>query len=459
MTESLRRLALRACAFALATLLLVALPVSSRADTYVLKNGKTVDGRTVREKDGVVYVKTLHGMQKVVLAEVDSKTEGLSTYDRYDELKKASEKNKKNASAQWALCAFLREHSDGHKDLDKEAAKLLKRVLKLAENHPEARDANGEANFRGKWVAKADLPRLEAEYERNRERLEWQGRFGVKVQLAKTDHFLLVDATDEKDLVGRGEHLDEAYSLLIELLGRKQLWSGRSPTVTFSDQEDYVKSFEYFQPQWQMSKGWIDAAKLLGGVWRDRPVPTQVRHPSSGAEGMWSATVHNVAHLAIWKMWGGQKKPPTWLEEGLGQWIEAEVLGEALNTCVGASKKVGKGGTTDEERGKKGKKGDSLQETQSEWKTRCVEAVQDGDFPPMRKFLRMQMPEYGPAEAGGALGMVTWLIGRDREKFTKLCGELKKGFAKDDIAWNDVYGYQLIEDMEKEWKAWVLGEW
>ena len=76
----------------------------------------------------------------------------------------------------------------------------------------------------------------------------------------------------------------------------------------------------------------------------------------------------------------------------------------------------------------------------------------------MRKFLRMQMGDYGAAEEGGAYGLVVWLTGRDSEKFKEFVKALRYAH-KDDDPWRKVYGYEFIEDMEKDWKVWVLSEW
>ena len=77
----------------------------------------------------------------------------------------------------------------------------------------------------------------------------------------------------------------------------------------------------------------------------------------------------------------------------------------------------------------------------------------------MRMFLKMQIGDYGPAEEGGAYGLVTWLISKDEAKFAEIVNALKRSSRRDDDAWSEVYGYELIEEMEKDWKSWVLSEW
>ena len=342
---------------------------------------------------------------------------------------------------------------------DKERAKVLTRVLKLDPEHAEAHDEKGEVKFGRKWVKKADLPRLKAEAERKKLKNEWTIKLATAVEVYKTDHFLMVDGTRDRDLAQRAESLEAAYARICELTGRESLWGEPSPTITMPDHSSYLPVLDTMSKKWGMSPAWMQFAKLEtgGGVWRDRPLPTQLRFPNRGVEGMWYSTVHMVGHLAAWKIWGGSKKPPTWLEEGLGQWIEFEVMGEHLASCVGGKTAKKPGGTTDKRKKKRKKKGDP--DDIDERKERCIEAVQDGSFPAMRMFLKMQIGDYGPAEEGGAYGLVTWLISKDEAKFAEIVKALKRGGRRDDDPWTEVYSYELIEEMEKDWKAWVLSEW
>lgn len=439
--------------------LVCAFAVSSSADVFVLKDGTSVDGRALREDGGFVWVKTLTGTEKLKLEDVAERTPGESPVDVYDRLTAAVKDDPKSAAAHWDLCRFLRENAGDDKTLNKEADKLLQKVLKLAPDHEEARAANGDVRFKSQWVRAADLPRLQAEEARKELRQEWTRKLSTTVDVYATDHFLLVDGTNDKDLAQRAESLEEAYAQICEMTGREQLWSEPSPTITLRDHETYLPVLETMSKAWGMSEEWMKFARLEtgGGVWRDRPVPTQLRFPNRGVEGMWYSCVHMVGHLAIWKIWGGNRKPPTWLEEGLGQWIEMKVMGEHLASCVGGKTDKGAGGTSDQGKKKKGKKG-SKEEIDMR-KEACIEAVQDGSFPAMRQFLRMQIGDYGPAEEGGAYGLVTWLASKGDEKFAEIVRELVVGGRRDDDPWTRVFQYELIEEMEKDWKTWVLTEW
>ena len=434
------------------------LVVSSAADVLVLKDGRSIDGKVLREDGGFMWVKTLSGVEKLSSADVTERSPGESPFEVYERLSAAVKADPKSAPAHWELCVFLRENAGDDNVLNKEAEKLLQRVLKLDPEHAEAHEANGDVRFKGAWVRKSELARLEAEEARKLLRREWIAKLSTTVDVYKTDHFLLVDGTNDKDLAQRAETLEEAYALILELSGREQLWSEPSPTITLRDHDAYIPVLDMMSKQWGMSEEWMKFARLEtgGGVWRDRPVPTQLRFPNRGVEGMWYSCVHMVGHLAVWKFWGGNKKPPTWLEEGLGQWVEMEVMGEHLASCVGGKTDKGENATTDK-RKKKSKKG-SKDEIDMR-KEACIEAVQDGTFPAMRQFLRMQIGDYGAAEEGGAYGLVTWLIRKDRAKVPEILKALYRGGVRDDDPWTQVYEYELIEEMEKEWKAWVLTEW
>jgi hypothetical protein len=216
-----------------------------------------------------------------------------------------------------------------------------------------------------------------------------------------------------------------------------------------------------------VSAGILEAARSpkTGGLWRHRPPPFQIRWPSSGTEGMWSAIVHNVAHMSIWALWG-KDPPPAWIDEGMGAWLEIEVMGQQVNSCMGESAKPKDpktGGTTDKSPKKKKdpkKNAEDLAEARSEYKQRCKDAIAADEFPPMRQFLTYRVGDLGPPEEGGALGLVTWLMKTDADRFRTLFKLFRAGGRRTvDEYWREAYGFELIEDMEKKWRGWVAGEW
>jgi hypothetical protein len=187
---------------------------------------------------------------------------------------------------------------------------------------------------------------------------------------------------------------------------------------------------------------------------------------------MWSAIVHNCAHVTIWTMWSASARawekdtPPAWVEEGLGAWTEIQVMGVQVSSCMGESakpKEPKQGGTTDKDPHKKKdpkKNADSLREAANEYKERCKAAMESDEFPPLRQFLTYKVGDLGPPEEGGTQGLVTWLMQVDPEKFKVLIASLAKGGKRVlDEYYRDAYGFELIEDMEKKWRGWVLGEW
>ncbi len=451
---------LRAALLGAAALVVSAIAAPALADTFVLKSGSTLDGKVVKEDATFVWVKTLTRVEKVPVSDIETRTAGESAVEVYEKLQRQVAKSPDDVPANWELYRFLRDHAA--EGLDKEAPKVLAKVLKLAPEHEEARDANDEVKFEGQWVKKSELARLQAAAARRKVQQEWVERLKVPVEVYEADHWLLVDNTGEKDLAARATALDKAYQALREAIGVEEFWTGRAVVITLKEYEDYVRVLDDYASSWKMSPAWMTFAKdrSTGGVWRHRPDPTQLRWIGAGTEGMWSAIVHNAAHVALWKLTRPPREPAAWLDEGLGAWVEIEVSGQQVNSCVSVPPEKTAGGTTDKRKGKrKGAGAEALRDAANQFKEMAVAAVGDGEFPEMRLFLRMKLGEFGPIEEGGALGLVTWLHGRDPEKFIKLIELVRAGNLKDDEIWKQVYGYELVEDMEKDFKTWVLTEW
>lgn len=436
--------------------------VPASADVFELADGTKLDGRLVQEKDGFVWIRTLVETRKVAAADIRSRTPGEAPVDVYAALKAKVEKEPKNVEALWALYLFCAEHAAESKDIAREAKAIPPRVVKLAPEHEEARDAVGDVKFEGRWVKKVDLARLEAEAARKKKQDEWQERTGVLVEVADGEHWTIVDNTGAKDLSKKVKELDDLYRLTGEALGADRFWDGTATALVFKRHPDYVR---YLDSAWKgkMSEWRFNAARdrALGGFWTQNPMPFQARcipdSKTDAEEGMWAAVAHNVVHVCIWSQ-KRASEPPAWLEEGLAAILEFEVRGISKAWCVG-TQDLKRDQTTDKP-AKGSKNGNAaLAGEQAVVKEHCKKAVEDDTFPEMRKFLRMKLGEFGPVEVGGAIGLVTWLRAKDPEKFKALWKEIRGGFKTDDDPWRKVYEYRLIEDMEKEWKTWVRSEW
>lgn len=449
---------------------------SARGDVLELTDGTRLDGKVLKEDAQFVWVKTLLRTERIPAEKVKSRTPGESLVERHEKLRAAAAKEPVSSAALWDLLAFQREHvALLPPGTDKENDRIVQRILKKDPDHAGARDAAGDVQFEGRWVKKSEIERLKAEQAREKLRVEWQSRVGVPVQLYEADHFLLVDNTEDKDLAGRGKILDQAFQTLTQVTGIEPLWKEKCVVVTIKDYDAYCKALDGFAGEMNIPKHTVAIAKdrLTGGLWKERPYPMQIRWPSSGTEGMWSAIVHNSAHVAVWTLWGNQggrawerDTPPAWIEEGLGAWTEIEVMGQQVATCMGESAKVPterQGGTSDKDPRKKKdpkKNAESLREAVNEFKERCKAAIEAEEFPPMRRFLTYKVGDCGPPEEGGVLGLVTWLMQQDPEKFKALLASVAKGGKRIiDEYWRETYGFEVVEDMEKKWHVWVLSEW
>ena len=428
----------------------------ARADVFVMNDGSEIDGHAIREAEGTLWVRLITDkVVKISAANVKERRAGKSAIERVKELEIALKKDAKNAGFMWELYELLAPHDD--KALVKRRRKLMKKLLKADPDHAKARAAHGDVKFEGRWVAKRELERIKVEAAREKKKKAWKKRLGIDFDLYESEHYTFLDAAGEKDLIGRSEQMEKAYDALKEVLQLEKLWSGRCVVITLSDDSLYQEALREFQKTWNMKDWWVKAARANTGVWRQIPRPVILRHTGKSEDMMWSAIIHSTAHLAMWTL--HRRNVPAWLEEGLGAWVEIEVTDEHLTSCVG-DKNASKGHTTDKRPGGKKGKGKNVGESFSMWRELLVEQLSDGEFTSLRKFLGMDLGEFEGAHEGGALALVTFLIGKGSEKFSR-CVKALKGMPKKktDRVWKDVYEYEQIEEMEKEWRTWVLSSW
>lgn len=446
-----RRAAL-ACAFLIAGL--ASIP-AARADVFVLKDGTEVDGQVIREADGFIYVKTITAkVLKLSHTEISERREGVSAIEKATELETALKKDGKDVPTLWQLFEVLAPFDD--KDVVKRRTKVLEQILKLDPNHAAARKAHGDVEFEGEWVPEADLPRAKAEFARKKLKREWSSKLELDVDVYETEHFVFVDGYGAKDLVGHADVMEKAYAALADVLQREKLWNDRCAVITVKGEGAYNRILDEYQKTWQMKEWWTKAAKANTGVWRQSPNPVILRHTGKSEDYMWSAIVHSTAHLAMWTMY--KRNVPAWLEEGLGAWVELEATDEHVTSCVGDTT-VKKGDTTDKRPNKKGK-GGSVQDEFDMWREVFVEKLSGNDFDALRLFLRRDLGEFQTEHEGAAQALVTYLIGKGPEKFAELVSGLQgMDMAKSDPVWKRVLGFDTVEDLETDWKGWVLSQW
>jgi hypothetical protein len=449
-------------AFLLAAALFVPAGSGARADVLELADGTKLEGKVIQEKDGFVWVRTLGETKKVPKADVKNRVAGKAPVDVLAELEAKIAADPKDVESLWAYYLFCTEHAAESKDLAAKAKPIPGRIVKIAPEHELAREALGEAKFEGKWVKKEDIARLEAEAARRVKKEMHEKNYGVVLEVYDADHWLLLDNTGTKDLARKAKELDEAYRLCGEMLGTERFWDGQAQVLTMKRYTDYLRVLDDSWKKWGMYEWRYTAAKdpKNGGFWQHHPAPFQMRcipeAKTDGEDGMWAAVVHNAAHVAIWSM-KRASEPPAWFEEGVASVVENEVRGYQKAFCVGVS--VSDPHKTSDQPKKKGGGNKGLAGEQAVFKEHAKRAIEDNEFPEMRKFLKMKLGDLGPAEVGGAIGLVTWLRAKDPEKFKLLWKEIRSGPKKDDEPWQKSYGWNLIEDMEKDFRVWARTEW
>jgi len=129
-----------------------------RADTILLKNGKTLEGR-VTENGETVTIEMTQGSVKVKRSQIQSITPKATPQDELAAQSAALEKeiqNQKMTDAEQADRWFVLAYFAQQKQLTRAYVDLLKKVLTLDSQHAGAREASGFVLLDGRWLTPND---------------------------------------------------------------------------------------------------------------------------------------------------------------------------------------------------------------------------------------------------------------------------------------------------------------
>ncbi|MFH0945142.1 MAG: hypothetical protein V2A76_08090 [Planctomycetota bacterium] len=128
------------------------------ADVVKLKDGRSFEGTVVEQNDQKVVIKTKFGLNELARSEVES-VEIKATPAQ--EFRDRREKAEGDAKALFDLYAWAMTNG-----LKTQAKQALRDVVKLDENHAEARQLLGYVLHEGKWVSEREKERLDSQAER-----------------------------------------------------------------------------------------------------------------------------------------------------------------------------------------------------------------------------------------------------------------------------------------------------
>jgi hypothetical protein len=124
-------------------------PAAARADEVFLKGAGSISGRIVEQTDAKVMIDIGGGVMGVPMAHVERIVKARSPLDDYDE--RAARLAAKDADGWRALARWA-----GQQGLTKQADDAWGRVLAVAPNDPEAKEAMGYVLLNGQWVTEEE---------------------------------------------------------------------------------------------------------------------------------------------------------------------------------------------------------------------------------------------------------------------------------------------------------------
>lgn len=144
-----------------------------RADDIVLANGRTVSGRIVEEKDGVVRIMRPAAILTLQKSEITAIVRGPSEFDEYFRRSAALANDAIEGRLELAAWCKARGHT--------EAARIeFERALKFDPDNATAQRALGRERIDGQWMTSADAVKAKGLLRRN-------GRWVTKDEAARLD--------------------------------------------------------------------------------------------------------------------------------------------------------------------------------------------------------------------------------------------------------------------------------
>jgi len=132
--------------------LVLGVPMASRADVVFLKSGGKLEGRIVERTETSVEIDIGAGSLTLPMTNVDRIEEGRSPLDDYDERAGALGANDRDGWLELARWA-------SGEGLGTQSRRAYERVLAIAPEDPEANRAVGHVEFDGRWVTEDEAYR------------------------------------------------------------------------------------------------------------------------------------------------------------------------------------------------------------------------------------------------------------------------------------------------------------
>ena len=460
-------------------LLLLALPLSARADVVVTRDGRCLEGKVVEESAQGLVVETPFGRINLARAEVVSIERGPSPRERYE----ARRASAKGAEDRYRLGLFCRE-----KGLSKEARQEFEEAVRLDPTHEGANRALGRVLFEGKWVTPPERDRLaalrEEEAFRARGLVRHEGRwvtpeerealqrglvlFGGKwipeeeamrakgfaqrggrwvpaAQAAALEHFeaaaqatgetlrpflaehFAVGGPYEEDFHrGIAEGAERVFAFFDRVFGEgaaaEALQGRKAEIYLFDGRAAYEKAVPHFAAATNtVSPAWVDYTRGAFGFVLYDPAPLSVAARFARSQGtLYGHSLHHVGHILLnLRAYTGTLLPP-WYDEGFA--CLAEYAATQKNSIFCRAPAMAGGGYYRPRFGPKEVEVDVNRLAAGMWREEFARAAAAGVLSPLETVLRREVSELSLTDVVESMAAVELFANRGA------LGKLHAGF-------------------------------
>lgn len=465
--------------------LLAALTLTAFGDTLILRDGRRVEGKLVRETATTLTLETPTGRQDYAHADVLEIKRGKTpreifkerearsrTAEEFYELGVWAQSQKLKAFAKGAFeraVALDPQHEGANTALgrvkykdrwltpeareaqaraDEEAEKLAQGLVRhegaWVTPEDKARLERGLVQYAGRWVPKADamraqgleefegrwLPRAEALARADLRAAERVS--GVKLEAAWTDELLVAGPWPPAYLGEIAASLtrargcfDQAFGCLpgLELLGGRM-----AEFYCFGrDEGPYVDSVAHFATlSPTLPAGWAEATRLAHGFyWFDPYALSSARLGHREQADLAGHCVHHWGHLLVNRdRYDGRLLPP-WYDESFACWLESQVLGTNVVAC--RSKREPNESGTSARRTPRPGEFDWPSFRRGGWRAALAAALDANAVPTLEKLTLAEFSDLGLLELATGMAILDWLAAQGPGALGRFQVELRKG--------------------------------
>jgi hypothetical protein len=470
---------------ALLSTVFLALAAGLHADTFVLKDGRRIEGKLKRETADTYVVESAVGQLELKKSDVKERLKGLTPREEYD----AREKAAKTAEDFFQLG----EYASANK-LKVLATKAYGRAVELDKDHAGARMALGHVQYKGEWMTPEERDVRQAADEEAemlaRGLVRWSGRWVTPAEKEKLEQGLeqrggkWLTADEAKRFDGlekageqwfpRGEALARQGVLAVEKVLGKPLQLHVNSQAVFAGDWD-PKVLEATGVQVVAAREWFDKCfrvepglKLLGDrlaefyLWnRDSdPYKNTVEHFAKltpTVTDTWAAVVkerhgfvwvdpfacssarvwnrpdddlvghclHHWGHMLLGRLGYDGRLLPPWYDEGFASLTEFRRFGRNAVFCRAASTIVGTAGTS----AKKSAASFTFDPglfREGEWPETLRKALDAKSVPAFDRLAQLEVGQLELLDIACGMAITWWLEERGGEALSKFHAHLRQ---------------------------------